>query len=192
MKTYLSFAPAFLSVVAILISSSFSVDHQIKNKKMSIHEFKVESISGESYDFSNLKGKKIMIVNTASKCGLTPQYQQLEALYQKYKNDNFVIIGFPSNDFMGQEPGSNEEIVTFCKKNYGVTFPLMSKVKVKGKGMCDVYSFLTNKSKNGLEDNKVQWNFQKYLLDENGYLVKVISPRITPDDSQISAWIEGS
>ena len=192
MKTYLSFAPAFLSVVAILISSSLSVDHQIKNKKMSIHEFKVESISGESYDFSNLKGKKIMIVNTASKCGLTPQYQQLEALYQKYKNDNFVIIGFPSNDFMGQEPGSNEEIVTFCKKNYGVTFPLMSKVKVKGKGMCDVYSFLTNKSKNGLEDNKVQWNFQKYLLDENGYLVKVISPRITPDDSQISAWIEGS
>ena len=192
MKTYLSFAPAFLSVVAILISSSFSVDHQIKNKKMSIHEFKVESISGESYDFSNLKGKKIMIVNTASKCGLTPQYQQLEALYQKYKNDNFVIIGFPSNDFMGQEPGSNEEIVTFCKKNYGVTFPLMSKVKVKGKGMCDVYSFLTNKSKNGLEDNKVQWNFQKYLLDENGYLVKVISPRITPDDSRISAWIEGS
>jgi glutathione peroxidase len=192
MKTYLSFAPAFLSVVAILISSSFSVDHQIKNKKMSIHEFKVESISGESYDFSNLKGKKIMIVNTASKCGLTPQYQQLEALYQKYKNDNFVIIGFPSNDFMGQEPGSNEEIVTFCKKNYGVTFPLMSKVKVKGKGMCDVYSFLTNKSKNGLEDNKVQWNFQKYLLDENGYLVKVISPRITPDDSQISTWIEGS
>ena len=192
MKTYLSFAPAFLSIVAILISSNFSVDHQIKNKKMSIHEFKVESISGESYDFSNLKGKKIMIVNTASKCGLTPQYQQLEALYQKYKNDNFVIIGFPSNDFMGQEPGSNEEIVTFCKKNYGVTFPLMSEVKVKGKGMCDVYSFLTNKSKNGLEDNKVQWNFQKYLLDENGYLVKVISPRITPDDSQISAWIEGS
>ena len=192
MKTYLSFAPAILSVVAILISSSFSIDHQIKNKKMSIHEFKVESISGESYDFSNLKGKKIMIVNTASKCGLTPQYQQLEALYQKYKNDNFVIVGFPSNDFMGQEPGSNEEIVAFCKKNYGVTFPLMSKVKVKGKGMCDVYSFLTNKSKNGLEDNKVQWNFQKYLLDENGYLVKVISPRITPDDSQISAWIEGS
>ena len=192
MKSYISFAPAILSLVAILFSTSYSVDHQTKNKKMSIHEFKVESISGESYDFSNLKGKKIMIVNTASKCGLTPQYEQLEALYQKYKNNNFVIVGFPSNDFMGQEPGSNQEIVAFCKKNYGVTFPLMSKVKVKGKEMCDVYSFLTNKSKNGLEDNKVQWNFQKYLLDENGYLVKVISPRITPDDSQISAWIEGS
>ena len=192
MKSYISFAPAILSLVAILFSTSYSVDHQTKNKKMSIHEFKVESISGESYDFSNLKGKKIMIVNTASKCGLTPQYEQLEALYQKYKNNNFVIVGFPSNDFMGQEPGSNQEIVAFCKKNYGVTFPLMSKVKVKGKEMCDVYSFLTNKSKNGLEDNKVQWNFQKYLLDENGYLEKVLSPRITPDDSQISAWIEGS
>lgn len=192
MKTYISISPLVLSVIALLFSKSFSVEHQINNKKMSIHEFKVESISGESFDFSNLKGKKVMIVNTASKCGLTPQYEQLEALYQKYKNSNFVIVGFPSNDFMGQEPGSNEEIVAFCKKNYGVTFPLMSKVKVKGKEICDVYSFLTSKSKNGLEDNKVQWNFQKYLLDENGYLVKVLSPRITPDDSQISSWIEGS
>ncbi len=192
MKTYISFSPIILCVIAFVVNTSFSVDHQIKNKKMSIHEFKVESISGESYDFSNLKGKKVMVVNTASKCGLTPQYEQLEALYQKYKNSNFIIVGFPSNDFMGQEPGTNEEIVAFCKKNYGVTFPLMSKVKVKGKGICDVYSFLTSKSKNGLEDNKVQWNFQKYLLDEDGFLVKVLSPRITPDDSQISAWIEGS
>ena len=192
MKTYISISPLVLTVIALLFSKSFSVEHQINNKKMSIHEFKVESISGESFDFSNLKGKKVMIVNTASKCGLTPQYEQLEALYQKYKNNNFVIVGFPSNDFMGQEPGSNEEIIAFCKKNYGVTFPLMSKVNVKGKEICDVYSFLTSKSKNGLEDNKVQWNFQKYLLDENGFLVKVLSPRTTPDDSQISAWIEGS
>ena len=173
------------------IFNIFSQSPDVSFKK-SIYDFTVKDIYGEDFKFEKLKGKKIMIVNTASKCGLTPQYEQLEALYQKYKNDNFVIVGFPSNDFMGQEPGSNEEIVAFCKKNYGVTFPLMSKVKVKGKGMCDVYSFLTNKSKNGLEDNKVQWNFQKYLLDENGYLVKVISPRITPDDSQISAWIEGS
>ncbi len=192
MKRYISLSPAILFIGALLVNTSFSNENQIKNKKMSIHEFKVESISGESYDFSNLKGKKVMIVNTASKCGLTPQYEQLEALYQKYKGSNFIIVGFPSNDFMGQEPGSNEEIVAFCKKNYGVTFPMMSKVKVKGKGMCDLYSFLTSKSKNGLEDNKVQWNFQKYLLDEEGFLVKVISPRITPDDSQISSWIEGS
>ena len=158
---------------------------------MSIHEFKVENINGEEFDFSSLKGKKIMVVNTASKCGLTPQYERLEALYQKYKNDNFIIIGFPSNDFMGQEPGSNEEIIAFCKKNYGVSFPMMSKVKVKGNDKCDIYSFLTLKSQNGLEDNKVQWNFQKYLLDENGFLVKVLSPRTLPDDPQISSWIEG-
>ena len=92
---------------------------------------------------------------------------------------------------MGQEPGSNEEIIAFCKKNYGVSFPMMSKVKVKGNDKCDIYSFLTSKSQNGLEDNKVQWNFQKYLLDENGFLVKVLSPRTLPDDPQISSWIEG-
>ncbi len=162
-----------------------------KAKKMSIHEFTVENIMGESFDFSSLKGKKIMVVNTASKCGLTPQYEQLEALYQKYKNENLVIIGFPSNDFMGQEPGTNEEIVAFCQKNYGVSFPMMSKVKVRGKEISDIYSFLTTKSKNGFSDNKVQWNFQKYLLDEDGFLVDVITPRIAPDDEKIINWIKG-
>lgn len=188
----------FLSLIPLLLIALFSLNkmqnannESLKIKKMSIHEFKVENINGEEFDFSSLNGKKIMVVNTASKCGLTPQYEKLEALYQKYKNDNFIIIGFPSNDFMGQEPGSNEEIIAFCKKNYGVSFPMMSKVKVKGSDKCDIYSFLTSKSQNGLEDNKVQWNFQKYLLDENGFLVKVLSPRTLPDDPQISSWIEG-
>ncbi|MGB2466654.1 MAG: glutathione peroxidase [Crocinitomicaceae bacterium] len=188
----------FLSLIPLLLIALFSLNkmqnannESLKIKKMSIHEFKVENINGEDFDFSTLKGKKVMVVNTASKCGLTPQYEKLEALYQKYKNDNFIIIGFPSNDFMGQEPGSNEEIIAFCKKNYGVSFPMMSKVKVKGNDKCDIYSFLTSKSQNGLEDNKVQWNFQKYLLDENGFLVKVLSPRTLPDDPQISSWIEG-
>ena len=188
----------FLSLIPLLLIALFSLNKMqkannksLKIKKMSIHEFKVENINGEEFDFSSLKGKKIMVVNTASKCGLTPQYDKLEALYQKFKNDNFVIIGFPSNDFMGQEPGTNEEIMAFCKKNYGVSFPMMSKVKVKGNDKCNVYSFLTSKSKNGLEDNKVQWNFQKYLLDENGFLIKVLSPRTSPDDPQISSWIEG-
>lgn len=188
----------FLLLIPFLLVALFSLNkmqnannESLKIKKMSIHEFKVENINGEEFDFSSLKGKKIMVVNTASKCGLTPQYEKLEALYQKYKNDNFIIIGFPSNDFMGQEPGSNEEIIAFCKKNYGVSFPMMSKVKVKGNDKCDIYSFLTSKSQNGLEDNKVQWNFQKYLLDENGFLVKVLSPRTLPDDPQISSWIEG-
>jgi glutathione peroxidase len=132
-----------------------------------------------------------MVVNTASRCGLTPQYEKLEALYQKYQNSNFVIVGFPANNFMGQEPGSNEEISAFCKKNYGVSFSMMEKISVKGSDMHPLYHFLTEKSRNGLEDNSVQWNFQKYLIDENGYLVKVISPRTSPDDKEIISWIEG-
>ncbi len=156
----------------------------------SIYQFKVKDINGKTFDFASLKGKKIMIVNTASKCGLTPQYEQLEALYTKYKAKNFVIVGFPANDFMSQEPGSDQEIAQFCKLNYGVSFPMMSKISVKGKDMHPVYQFLTQKAKNGLEDSKVEWNFQKYLIDENGHLAKVISPRVLPDDPSIIAWIE--
>ncbi len=158
--------------------------------KGSIYQFKVKDIEGKDFDFASLKGKKIMIVNTASKCGLTPQYEQLEQIYKTYKDSNFVIVGFPANDFAFQEPGSDEEIVAFCQKNYGVTFPMMSKVTVKGKKMCEVYKFLTKKSLNGLEDSDVKWNFQKYLLDENGYLVKVIAPSTKPNDPSIISWIE--
>ena len=186
-----TFVPILMIFMLVNINSEPEIHCKLNNKKMSIHQFKVENINGESFDFSTLKGKKIIVVNTASKCGLTPQYEQLEQVYQRYKDQNLVIIGFPSNDFMGQEPGSNEEIVTFCQKNYGISFPLMSKVKVKGKNKCDVYSFLTSKAKNGLKDSDVQWNFQKYLIDEEGFLVDVISPRILPDDAQIVSWIEG-
>ncbi len=160
------------------------------DKKETIYQFKVKDINGKDFDFADLKGKKIMIVNTASKCGLTPQYEKLEALYEKYKDKNFVIVGFPANDFLSQEPGTNEEIETFCKKNYGVTFPMMSKISVKGKDMHPVYKFLTTEAKNGLSDNKVEWNFQKYLINEQGELEKVISPRIEPDNSEITEWIE--
>ena len=159
-------------------------------EQQTIYQFKVQDIDGKTFDFATLKGKKIMIVNTASKCGLTPQYEQLEALYDKYKNKNFVIVGFPANDFMSQEPGSDKEIAQFCQLNYGVSFPMMSKISVKGKDMHPVYHFLTVKAKNGLEDNKVEWNFQKYLIDENGHLVRVVSPRILPNDQSIVAWIE--
>ena len=158
--------------------------------KQSVHQYKVKDLSGKEFDFSSLKGKKVMIVNTASKCGLTPQYKQLEAIYDKYKDQNFVIIGFPSNDFMHQEPGTNEEIAEFCQKNYGVSFPMMDKVEVKGDDKCEIYKFLTQKRQNGLEDNSVKWNFQKYLIDENGYLVKVIAPTTEPDDKEIIEWIE--
>ena len=156
-----------------------------------IYQFKVTDIEGNTFDFSTLKGKKILIVNTASKCGLTPQYEQLQALYDKYKNQNFVIVGFPANNFLSQEPGTNTEIATFCQKNYGVTFPMMAKISVKGKDIHPVYQFLTQKAKNGLEDSKVKWNFQKYLINENGELAKVISPRTLPTDAEIVNWIEG-
>lgn len=175
----------FILVILSVFAMSF-----ISTDSNTIYQFKVKDINGQAFDFANLKGKKIMIVNTASKCGLTPQYEQLEALYTKYKAKNFVIVGFPANDFLAQEPGSDKEIAQFCQVNYGVTFPMMSKISVKGKEMHPVYQFLTQKAKNGIEDSKVEWNFQKYLIDESGHLSKVISPRILPDDPSIIAWIE--
>ena len=159
-------------------------------EKQTIYQFKVEDLSGNSFDFASLKGKKIMIVNTASKCGLTPQYKDLEAIYKEYKDKGFVIVGFPANNFASQEPGTNEEIGAFCQQNYGVTFPMMNKVSVKGDDMCAVYQFLTQKSKNGLQDSEVEWNFQKYLINEKGDLVKVIKPRTLPTDPEVINWIK--
>ncbi len=159
------------------------------NMSQSIHQFKTEDLSGNPFDFAQLKGKKIMVVNTASKCGLTPQYEQLEEIYEKYKDDNFVIVGFPANNFAAQEPGTNAEIGEFCQRNYGVTFPMMSKISVKGDDMDKIYQFLTQKSQNGVQDSEVKWNFQKYLLDENGKLVKVIEPETLPTDDSVVSWI---
>ena len=165
--------------------------NEILMVKENIYQFKVEDLSGNTFDFSTLKGKKIMIVNTASKCGLTPQYKDLEALYKEYKDKGFVIVGFPANNFASQEPGTNAEIATFCQLNYGVTFPMMEKVSVKGGDMCALYQFLTQKSKNGLKDSEVEWNFQKYLLNEKGELEKVISPKTLPTDPEVVNWIKG-
>ncbi|MFI0427420.1 MAG: glutathione peroxidase [Flavobacterium sp.] len=159
--------------------------------KETIYQFKVQDLEGNEFDFATLKGKKILIVNTASECGLTPQYEQLQAVYEKYKDQNFVIVGFPANNFGAQEPGTNKEIGAFCQKNYGVTFPMMSKISVKGGDMHPVYQFLTQLSKNGLQDSEVEWNFQKYLINENGELEKVISPRVLPNATEILNWIEG-
>lgn len=164
---------------------------ELMDNRPNIYGFKVEDLSGAEFDFSSLKGKKIMVVNTASKCGLTPQYKELQALYEKYKNRNFIIIGFPANDFMSQEPGTNQEIAEFCQINYGVTFPMMAKIAVKGDEMAPIYQFLTQESLNGFADSKVEWNFQKYLLNEKGQLEKVVGPRIVPTDKEIIDWIEG-
>lgn len=158
--------------------------------KSTIYSFKVEDVNGQTFDFETLKGKKILIVNTASKCGLTPQYEQLQQVYDENKNNNFVIVGFPANNFGAQEPGTESEIAAFCQKNYGVTFPMMSKISVKGEDMHPLYIFLTNKSANGLQDSEVEWNFQKYLIGEEGYLEKVLSPRVLPTDDEIVSWIK--
>jgi glutathione peroxidase len=160
-------------------------------EKQTIYQFKVEDLSGKTFDFSSLKGKKILVVNTASKCGLTPQYKDLEKIYKEYKDKGFVIVGFPANNFGQQEPGTNSEIETFCEMNYGVTFPMMSKISVKGSDMHPIYQFLTQKAKNGLQDSEVEWNFQKYLINENGELAKVISPQVLPTDDTIVNWIKG-
>ena len=173
----------------IFMIATLSAESQ-NEQDTTIYQFKVESLEGEEFDFNNLKGKKIMVVNTASKCGLTPQYKKLQALYEKYKNDNFIIVGFPANNFLFQEPGTDEEIAVFCEKNYGVTFPMMSKISVKGSSMHPLYAFLTQKIKNGILNSSVSWNFQKYLINTNGELAKVISPRTQPDDPSVISWIE--
>lgn len=159
-------------------------------QEKSIYDFKVETIEGELISLSEFKGKKIMIVNTASKCGFTPQYEQLQELYEKYGGDDFVILGFPSNDFMKQEPGTDEEIAVFCQKNYGVTFPMMSKISVKGSEIAPLYEYLTNKNLNSHSDSKVKWNFQKYLIGKDGMLEEIYYSKTVPTDKAIIDWIE--
>lgn len=155
----------------------------------SFYDFKVKDINGNDFDLSKLKGKKVLVVNTASKCGFTPQYKQLESLFETYGGDKFAIIGFPANNFASQEPGTNQEIAEFCEKNYGVKFPMMSKISVKGDDMDPLYQWLTSKSKNGVLDSEVKWNFQKYLIDENGKLVETLESKVKPDDEKIISWI---
>ena len=157
---------------------------------MNFHNFTVNTIDGQEISLEQFKGKKVLVVNVASKCGLTPQYEQLEAIYEKYGGDDFIIVGFPANNFMSQEPGTNDEIKEFCSLEYGVTFPMMSKISVKGDDMAPIYLWLTEEEMNGQSSSKVKWNFQKYLIGEDGTLEYVMNPQIKPDDEKIIAWIE--
>ncbi|KAF0202340.1 MAG: Glutathione [Bacteroidetes bacterium] len=174
----------------ILFLSFFLFLSSVVDAQKNFHSFKTQTIDGKDFDLASLKGKKVLVVNTASKCGLTPQYKELEALYKQYKDKNFVIIGFPANNFLSQEPGSNEEIAEFCELNYGVTFPMMSKISVKGKDQDPIYKWLTSKTENGKIDAEVSWNFQKFMIDENGELVDYASPREKPLSDKIVSWIE--
>ena len=157
-------------------------------QKTNFYSFKTKTIDGADFDLASLKGKKVLVVNTASKCGLTPQYKALQELYAKYGGDKFIIIGFPANNFLSQEPGTNAEIKQFCQEEYKVTFPMMQKISVKGNDMDPIYKWLTTKSLNGKMDAEVSWNFQKIMIDEDGNLVDVASPRTKPDDEKILKW----
>ena len=149
-----------------------------------IYQFREPSLDGGTIDFAQFKGKKILIVNTASECGFTPQYEGLEKLYEQFK-DKLVIVGFPSNDFFGQEPGTNAEIKQFCTSKFNVTFPMAEKIDVKGKNQAPIYQWLTKKSLNGVEDSKVSWNFNKYLINEQGEYVKHFESSVKPDAPEL-------
>lgn len=158
-------------------------------QQKSFYDFTVKTIDGKDLSLSTFKGKKVLVVNVASKCGFTPQYAKLEELYTQHSKDNFVVIGFPANNFLHQEPGTNEEIKAFCTLNYGVTFPMMAKISVKGKDIAPLYRWLTNKSENGVEDAKVGWNFHKFLIDENGNWVASYGSNTDPLSGKIVGWI---
>ena len=179
-------------IILALLFGATAAYAQTDQLRSSIHQFVVTDIDGNPFHFNSLKGKKVMVVNTASKCGLTSQYKKLQSLYEKYERNNFVIVAFPSNNFMWQEPGSNNEIKAFCKKNYGVSFLMTEKIIVKGKDKHQLYNWLTDKKLNGKNSTSVKWNFQKYLINEEGVLEKVISPRTKPKDPQIVDWIKSS
>jgi glutathione peroxidase len=168
----------------ILAAAAFSLLAAV-----SVYEFKVPSLDGETIDFSKYKGKYILIVNTASQCGYTKQYADLEKLYEGHK-DKLVIVGFPANNFGGQEPGSNAEIKEFCKKNYGVTFPMAEKISVKGNDIHPIFQWLTSKEKNGVQDAEIKWNFTKFLLDKNGKLLAVFPSAVNPMSEDITKLLK--
>lgn len=174
-------------ILSLVVASATMVMGQTKT----LHDFTVTTLEGETFPLSQLKGKKVMVVNTASKCGLTPQYETLEKLYKQYGGEKFVIIGFPANNFMKQEPGTNSEIREFCTANYGVTFPMMEKISVKGDDIHPLYKWLTTKSENGVVDAEISWNFQKFLIDEKGNVVDYLKPREKPDSEKVLSWLAG-
>lgn len=181
----------FLLTLLMIATSLFaktntdSAGYAAKN----IYNFKIESLNGGTINFADYKGKKILIVNTASKCGFTPQYEGLEKLYEQYK-DQLVIVGFPSDNFGGQEYKDNKDIASFCKKNFGVTFPLTTRVDVKGDNTTPVYKYLCNKSENGVLDATISWNFNKFLIDENGNLLAHFDSKVTPDSPEITKYLK--
>ena len=183
----------FLSVVAFFQSCAQKKSEVSKTKTKelmgkSIYDYKVEALNGGELNFADFKGKKILIVNTASECGFTPQYKDLEEISKKYAG-KLVVVGFPANNFGGQEPGTNAEIGAFCEKNFGVTFPLAAKVSVKGDDIAPIFKYLTEKELNGVKDTKILWNFTKFLVDENGKLIDSFVSTTKPTDEAITKYL---
>jgi len=172
-----------LKIAVILFISMLS------GNEGSLYSFKTKTLDGKDFDFSSLKGKKVLIVNTASECGYTPQYSDLQKLYEKYK-DRLVVIGFPANNFGAQEPGTNEQIAEFCKTNYGTTFPIMQKVSVKGEDVVPLFKWLTTENNPDFTGD-IKWNFEKFLIDENGKLIHRFRTKTTPFSPEIISAIEG-
>ncbi len=163
----------------------------INANAQSFYDLTAKTIDGKDFKFSDLKGKKVMLVNVASKCGFTKQYKELQELNEKYGNDKFIIIGFPANNFLSQEPGSDAEILDFCTKTYNVTFQMMSKISVKDENIDPIYKWLCNKELNGVSDYEVKWNFQKFFIDETGKLCGKANPKTNPLHEDIVKWSKG-
>lgn len=178
-----------IMITAMIMMATIAIAQT--SQKKSFYDFTVTTIDGEKFALSQLMGKKVLVVNTASKCGHTPQYEDLQKLYETYGGENFTIIGFPANNFFSQEPGTNEEIKEFCTSEYGVTFPMMAKISVKGKDIAPLYQWLTSKEENGVMDAPVKWNFQKFMIDESGQLVDMAPPGEDPMSDRILNWIKG-
>ena len=159
------------------------------NMEKTIFDYKVESLEGQEINFADFKGKKILVVNTASECGFTPQYADLEKLSKEY-SDKLVVVGFPANNFGGQEPGSNAEIGSFCEKNFGVTFPMAAKVSVKGDDTAPIFKYLTEKDLNGVKNTAILWNFTKFLIDENGHLIDSFISTTKPTSESITKYLK--
>ena len=177
----------FILLLFVFFYTNILFSQDIMN---SIYDFQVKTIEGYVFQMSDLKGKKFMVVNTASNCGFTNQYKDLQALYEEYKDDGFEILAFPSNDFLNQEPGGNNEIKIFCESKYNISFKLFEKINVKGKNKSPLYVWLTQKKYNGVMNYTVKWNFQKFLVDEQGVIVDCLSPKTKPNTEKVIEWLK--
>jgi glutathione peroxidase len=177
------------SLFSLLLGWIFTQSNVQVEAPKSFYDFKMKTIDGKIFDFSGLKGKRVLIVNTASRCGFTSQYKKLENLYQTYGRENFIILGFPANNFGAQEPGTNADIEDFCNKTYQISFPVFEKISVKGEDIHPLYQWLTQKKYNGVSDTSVSWNFQKFMIDEHGSWTGTVSPVRSPDCDRIVNWI---